>query len=228
MYVSSRGELGAVTYALNAPRNANDLGFIATAAAIIGAAATGASLFGGKLHQAPWGFLYDEYPRKIYEAEAVIRGATGEAMPPDPDPGNPKPKGGPAYQAAMLDIVPRYVPGSESQIAAYDRRLNEPGGAYEKTYQGQLDRLGVMQGRASTPMPAQQATAARPVSAGVAIPSTIPVTPRVRSPYDTTGTKFMQAGMIPDLGPYGPMILIGGAALVLILSMQSAPKGKGR
>jgi hypothetical protein len=37
-----------------------------------------------------------------------------------------------------------------------------------------------------------------------------------------------QASMLPDLGPYGPMILIGGAALVLILSMQSSPKGKGR
>jgi hypothetical protein len=198
MYVSSRNELGAI---------------LPTAAAII---ETGASLFADKPHYAPWGFLYDEYPRKIYEAEAVIRSQTGEPMPPDPDPGNPKPRGGPAYQVAMLAIVPRYVRGSESQIQAYDRRLNEPGGAYERTYQSQLDRLAQLQGRAPTPMPAQ-ITSAVPVSAQIAIPTAIPVTPRRELPSGVpTGMPLTQASMSAL-----PLLAIGGLALVLLM-------GKGR
>lgn len=232
MYVSSRGETGASMRVLNAARPDQGLGFITAAAAIISAAATGATLFGGKEHRTPWGFLYDEYPRKIYEAEAAIAQATGQPLPPDPG-GGATPAGGPQYQASMLAIVPKYAPGSESQIAAYDRRLNEPNGAYEVAYTKQLGVLQSLAGGTPQPTPAQTMPARPVVSTpygdipSVQVTPTVPLTAAQRRAAERQG--IMQAGMIPDLGPYGPMILIGGAALVLILSMSApAPKGNGK
>jgi hypothetical protein len=227
MYISSRGETGAPTYVLNASRDSGGLGFVTAAAAIISAAATGATMFGGKEHRSPWGFLYDEYPRKIYEAEAAIAQATGQPLPPDPG-GGATPAGGPQYQASMLAIVPRYVPGSESQIAAYDRRLNEPNGAYEVTYTKQLGVLQSLAGGTPQPTPAQTMPA-RPVYSSIPSVQVTPAVPLTAAQRRAAGLPMMQASMLPDLGPYGPMILIGGAALVLILSMNApAPKGKSR
>jgi len=108
--------------------------------ALIGGAA---GLFSGKAHYSPWNFLYDDYPQHIYDNEIQLNGIrnaiaayTGAAQTPDP-PMYSK-KGGPQYQASMLAIVPKYVPGSESLIAAYDRKLNEAGGAYENTVKAQI------------------------------------------------------------------------------------------
>jgi hypothetical protein len=102
-----------------------------------------AGLLGGKAHYSPWNFLYDDYPQHIYENEITINGlrnaiARYTGAPQNPDPPIYSKKGGPQYQASMQAIVPKYVPGSESQIAAYDRRLNEAGGAYETTVKQQI------------------------------------------------------------------------------------------
>lgn len=218
--------------------NQDGLGFIATAAAIVSMAATGAKLFGGKAHYSPWNFLYDEYPRKIYEAEATIRTMTGEPLPPDPG-GGAAPPGGEAYQRSMLAIVPRYVPGSEPLIAKYDRTLNEKNGAYEVTYQKQLSSLATQQGQAAPAMPAQSASSARPVSASAAYapapsavpPSQYPITDGYGRVIDPKTGRVVQgaqqASMFTGLDGIPIPLLIGGAALALILLMQSSGK-KGR
>lgn len=218
----------------------NGLGFVATVAAIgtiLSAASTGAKLFGGKVHYSPWNFLYDEYPRKIFEAETVIRQAKGE--PPAPDPGGgARPTGGAQYQASMQAIVPRYVPGSEPLIAAYDRRLNEAGGAYEKAYYAQLAELARLQGQAAPSMPAQSAQAAKPAkSSGSAMPSSVaptltppsqyPLTDGYGNVVDASGRPiqpaYSQAGMF-GTGNITPL-MIGGAAIGLLLLLTQTNSG---
>ncbi|MGH8742861.1 MAG: hypothetical protein ACREUY_01130 [Burkholderiales bacterium] len=199
MYVTSRNELGQALPLLTAAT---------------GAAQLLPRLISGKPHNSPWGFLYDEYPRRIYELEKIVRSYTGEELPPDPDPGQAKPRGGPAYQASMLDIVPRYVPGSESQIASYDRRLNEAGGAYERTYQSQQETIASFEGARAAPMPAQAPTAAVAVSPQTAIPSTVTVTPQRQLPRGfPTVLPITQASMTML-----PLLAIGGLALVLMMT----------
>jgi hypothetical protein len=220
------------------------LGFIAAAAAIISIAATGAKFFGGKVHYSPWNFLYDEYPRKIYEAEAVIRSIKGDALPPDPG-GGASPPGSAEYQASMLNIVPRYVSGAEPLIAAYDRRLNEASGAYEKTYYAQLAELARLQGQPPPVMPSQSALAAKPASAQVAYPSATSPAPSAAPPssypltdgygniVDARGKilkpAVTQASMFPtEMGNIAPLVIGGAAILILILSQSGSSGGKSK
>jgi len=218
MYVRSRGELGEMGQ------------WIALATTILSAAGSAASsaqsggLFSGKLHQSPWGFAYDDYPMKIWDAERAIAEAMGREIPP-----MWARNGGEAYQASMQAIVPRYVPGSEQKIAAYDRTLNEAGGPYETTYAKQLETLRVLMNKQTPPAPSaplnykptQLPTAAKPAvtTPGMeyGFPDTIPVTPQQR----------LQAGMLPgfDMNSALPFI-IGGGALMLILALTADKKGK--
>lgn len=240
MYMGERPPI----FANQAPQH-QDLGFITAAAAIISMAATGAKLFGGKLHYSPWNFLYDEYPRKIYEAEAALRSMRGESLPPDPG-GGAKPTGGAEYQASMLDIVPRYVPGSEPLIASYDRKLNEANGAYEITYGKILQALQSAQGMSpSGPLvPAQHATSAKPAS----YPSSTAAAPKLTPPSQygltdgygrpidqygnlidpRTGQPIQQqrASMLDNMGDIAPY-LIGAVGLIVILATQNKSSGNG-
>lgn len=202
MYVHSRGELGQVLPAISA-----GAGLISPLI----------SLFAGKKHYSPWGFLYDEYLQRIWDNETQISAAIGapEPMGPRPIPRTDTPN----LKEVAKSIVSKYVPGAEAQIDVWDRRLNEPGGAFEIAYQKQLAYLAQLTGQPAPAMPPQSQYAAVPVSAQTAIPSTVPIPPRGKAPY-------IQAGMLPDLGQYGPLLLVGGAALLLFTILGSPKERK--
>jgi hypothetical protein len=227
MYVRSRGELrgglgatatkpimtGTATGASIGSAIVPGIGTVIGAAvgAVIGAAV---KLFGAKEHNSPWGFLYDDYPLKIYEAEVLVRQAFGMEMPP-----MAVRTGGTQYQASMQDIVPRYVPGSEQQIAAYDRRLNEPGGAYEVTYGKQLDLLRQIQSYISQQRAVPQVQIAPTVQTPTPFKSISP--PPSTQYYSSAVTPQAAAqrlapSVMPPTSPFIPLLGIG--ALLALLS----------
>lgn len=198
--------------------------WVALATAIISVATSAASsgMF-SKVHTSPWGFLYDDYPLKLYEAEKAIAEATGAPMPPQAAR-----SGGSAYQASMQAIVPKYFPGKEqevsAQIAAYDRRLNEPGGYYELAYTKQLDilRALVNQARSKFVAPNIQANpyagAATPLN-----PQQLPVQQRAFNPAPRE-PQISAAGLF-DMQHVTPFVLAGIGVFVL-MTFLDAKKGR--
>lgn len=214
-----------------------DLGqWIALATAIVSAAGSAYSsgLFGGKPHFSPWGFLYDEYPQKIWDAEKTIREATGKPPVKAPRPATT----GPSGQVATLEIIPPYFPGNADvvkQIEAGDRRLNEPGGYREQTYQKQLDILDQLtkQARAAFTAPPLSPTpyagAAVPIVPQVPIfaPQQQPGLPPQFAPQQRVfptaqPLQISQAGMI-DMQSVTPFLLAGAGVFALMLLLD---KGK--
>ncbi len=200
---------------------------LATAALSAAGQASGSGLFAGKAHYSPWGFLYDEYGQKMWDAEKAIREATGQVPVKAPRPLTT----GPSGMIAALEIVPAYVPGSEQMISNYDRRLNEPGGAYEVTYGKQLARMDALVKGQTVPPPAmttafipqQSASAAIPISAQPPLPALQQVqAPGTRAPLPVT-----QASMFGGLSSIPLPVILGGAAvlaLLLFTSQSSAPQ----
>ena len=189
----------------------------AAVGAVIGAAS---SLMTKKPHLSPWGFPYDDYAQKIYENEITINAlrnaiARYTGQPQTSDPPMYSKKGGTQYQASMQAIVPRYVPGSESQIAAYDRRLNEGGGAYEQTVQRQIalapqlqQQLQVLQ-QTSQPLPIQPASG----SATAPLPYGPPGPQPFQAPQTAYSGGFSPPPLLPQYQP-GPTMtpLPGGGS----------------
>lgn len=204
-----------------------------------------AGLLSGKAHYSPWGFLYDDYPQHIYQNEVQIRNLKNaiahlQGQPEVPLPPMYSKTGGAQYQASMQDIVPKYVPGSESQIAAYSRTLNEPGGAYEQTVQIQLglipqltQQLNSLQGTtlvaSGIPIAGSATVGVQPQAMVLApAPTTaslvqVPQASYSPSPFvsPTAPLQTQSAGMLDfsQLGGITPY-LIGGAALLIILMNQ--------
>lgn len=202
--------------------------WVALATAIIGAASS-AGLFSGKVHTSPWGFLYDDYPMKIWEAAKAVAEATGTAIPPQAVR-----TGGTAYQASMQAIVPPLFPGKEQEVSAqiknYDRRLNEPGGYYELAYTILLDKLRSLVNQARTTFQAPPVVA-NPY-AGAATPI-IPQTPQPQFALPTQQRAFAQpqqplqisqAGMF-DMQHVTPFVLAGISVFALMMILD-AKKGR--
>lgn len=190
--------------------------------ALLGA---GVGLFSGKAHYSPWNFLYDDYPQHIYQNEADIIAIenqiakyTGQAMQPLP-PMYQK-TGGPQYQASMQAIVPKYVPGSQGQIASYNRALNESGGAYETTVKMQLALYPQLQAQlqqlqtqplppppppTQTLAPVQSGSATAPAPYGGPAPTQLvaPGSYAPATPFSTTATPYSAPTVMPQLQP-GP------------------------
>lgn len=232
-------------YIANRPTPDRTMGFpiIAAISAAVSAAsaANSAGLFSGKIHTSPWGFVYDDYPLKIYEAEVAIknlRDAINEARGLPPTPALPPPPtrtGSAQYQTAMLAIVPKYAPGWEDEIAAYNRTLNETGGGYELTYGKQQEVLQqlIMEARALQATPASPVMGPAPLRpdlyspaspvGGVVAPS--PYTPRTALPpgVSPSPTPYIYGQQRPGMsaaGMFGPgefsPLLIGGLALAAV------------
>jgi hypothetical protein len=179
--------------------------------ALIGA---GAGLISGKAHYSPWNFLYDDYPQHIYENEVIINGvrnaiARYTGAPQLPDPPMYQKKGGPQYQASMLAIVPKYSPGSETQIAAYDRRLNEAGGAYENTIKAQIALAPQLQNELQNwqqrgqPLPTSPQPASPTAVAPYGGPYPAPFQAPQTQPYSTS---YQPPPLLPQYQP-GPTML---------------------
>ncbi len=212
--------------------------WVALATAALSAASQG-GLFAGKVHYSPYGFLYDDYPQKIWEAEKAIAEGTGQPIPPQFSK-----TGGAQYQASMLAIVPKYVPGSEQMIANYDRRLNEAGGAYEVTYGKQLDRLKKLVAGQTVPppalatavIPAQSSSAAVPIAAQPNLPAltqdvfqtpgVAPAPGQPGYPPPPGARPIMQASMFPDLSQIPLPVILGAGALLLLLLVQGHSPSK--
>jgi hypothetical protein len=162
-----------------------------------------AGLVSGKAHYSPWNFLYDDYPQHIYENEITINGlrnavARYTGAPQTPDPPMYSKKGGAQYQASMQAIVPKYVPGSESQIAAYDRKLNEAGGAYETTVKQQISLAPQLQAQLQNLQATSQMLPTQPASGSATAPL----------PYGPPGAQPLTAPQTPYQGPYSPPPLL--------------------
>lgn len=175
----------------------------------------GVGLFSGKAHYSPWNFLYDDYPQHIYEAENAIvslRNALARytgAQQVSPPPMYSK-TGGAQYQASMQAIVPQYVPGSQSQIAAYDRKLNEPGGAYESTVKQQLALIPQLQ---------QALQSAQSSGAPLAPSYPAPGSATSVAPYGGPGPALLTAP------PLMPQLLPGPSMLPYTPAQSIAPAG---
>jgi hypothetical protein len=216
--------------------------------AIGGAVGAVAGLLSGKVHHSPWGFLYDDYPQNIYQNEVQIRQAKNaiahlQGQPEVPMPPMYSKTGGAQYQASMQDIVPKYVPGSEQQIASYSRTLNEPGGAYERTVQIQLGLIPQLQAQ----MRALQGSSIIASGIPIAGSATMPPQPQLmfQAPIPTTASTFQipqssyqpspfspspspqyaGAGMMDTsaLGGYAPYIIGAIGLAVILLNQRQSP-----
>jgi hypothetical protein len=213
----------------------------------------------GKKHYSPWGFLYDDYPKRIYANEVEIVNLKnaisalqgGPQLPKPPDPlagGFDKTR----FIAAMLQIVPQYAPGSESQIKSFDRRGNEPGGSNEIAYGAQISLIPQLQQqlaslqtaaaiRGNVPSPG---SATQPVQLQLQPPAPmspatvqIPTAPQTQAyPYTappSSATDYVpairpqEAGMLPsfDTNSAAPYV-IGGLALLFLIASNFDKKGR--
>lgn len=207
----------------------NDAGFGASISPVVAGAAAGSvipgigtaigSLIGagvgmlsGKAHYSPWNFLYDDYPQHIYENETsvvALKNALAKytGQPQLPAPPMYSKKGGTQYQASMQAIVPQYVPGSEADIAAYNRRLNESGGAYEITMQKQLALIPELQAALQGYMQRGAPLAPTPVSSGS---PTAPApytgsTPQLYAPTGGPAQPYYPPPVMPQYQPGGTL-----------------------
>lgn len=211
-------------------------------AAIGAAIGAAASLLQGKQHYSPWGFLYDDYPQHIWQNESTIVSLENQlnqltGKPQIPAPPMYSKTGGAQYQASMQAIVPKYVPGSEQQIANYDRTLNESGGAYEQTVAAQLaiipqlqQELAQLKGGSIPASPA--VTIGQPL---VAPYSSAPVTiPQTVAPYSYSLSPTPQTSAQPQqqtaLAGFGTPILLGimGLAALMVMRAPNYPEKKGK
>jgi hypothetical protein len=173
--------------------------FVGTAAGAAIGSLVG-SLVSGKAHYSPWNFLYDDYPQHIYENEAAIvtlKNAINSIIAPGsaviPSPPMYSKTGGSQYQTSMQAIVPQYVPGSESQIANYNRALNESGGAYEKTFGMQLALIPQLQAQLQQVQGRAQQVQAQPIPGSATSPAPVsqPL-PQFFAPPVQQGPQYFQ------------------------------------
>lgn len=214
--------------------------------AVVGAVA---GLLGPKQHLSPWGFLYDDYPQHIYENEVQIRQlknalAQIQGSPVVPMPPMYQKTGGAQYQASMQDIVPKYVPGSEAQIAAYSRTLNEPGGAYERTVQIQLGMIPQLQAQLQGLQQSTLRASGIPLAGSATAPSNLiqpGLAPTAASTYQipqmeyqpspfSPAPAYQSAGMMDmsSLGGMAPYILGGVALLIVLMSQRQTANAPAR
>jgi hypothetical protein len=165
------------------------------------------SLFGGKKHYSPWGFLYDDYPLHIGENEQTIvtlknaiaqyTGAQQITPPPQVNRGDWQ-----QSLSVMKQIVPQYISGQESALASNNRSLNESGGGYERTYAAQAALIPKLQAQYNQLQVTAKPAPGQPASGSPMAPAPYggPAPPSLIAPSFSTPAYYSPA-LMPQLQP---------------------------